>query len=218
MGVDRYVVVPRMENEIYLADSDTPWRCAHLKREDNSFNSLHDDGVERKGKQAGPICAMTGTIDSPGHLRGSQRVIGWDPGRKVVTDFYWDGLPKLGYAKLYNGAMTLHYEIDDTLVPITMAYAKAHGLIDENNDPIRHGQPRVASIVTKPQCLYQTNVFTWDVFFDNGESGVIDLYVPEGISPPDDKYLIGKKQREINNWKPANLYEETETEDTLFKM
>lgn len=201
MSVETYVIVPQDERELYLQEIIKPWRCGTLRKINSQFSELSDDGVERKGKQSGPICAVTGYIDSPIHLKGSQAVIGWDAGRKVVTDYHWDDLPILGYAKDHGGILTLHKEIDNTLVPMTIKEATELGYIDDLQNPIRQGQPKVQEVLSDPTRLYTTDIFEWDVKFDNGKQGKVYISAPEGNVLPEDNDLIGKKQRQISNLK-----------------
>ena len=72
-------------------------------------------------------------------------VIGWEADRFQVTDLEWDFLPVIGYG-VWNSASdtyALHEMTEGVLWPMTRFRADSIGIIDEQGQLIRRGQPLI---------------------------------------------------------------------------
>jgi hypothetical protein len=123
-------------------------------------------------------------------------VIGWDEGRSSVTDFGWDYLPRLGYAvrDQSSGNYILYEERTDRLHSMNLDRARSIGLLDEDGQLIRHGQPRIAHCYSVRPFI--RGYAEAKCVFDNGTAA--NLIIPTRDNEiPRETWLIGKRPMDV---------------------
>jgi hypothetical protein len=138
----------------------------------------------------------------PSRAIAAHLVLGWDEGRGSVTDFDWDYLPRLGYAVRNpgDGSYVLHEEKDGFLCPIDASRARELGLLDANDQLVRHGQPRITACENVRSFLdkYADAVCT----FTTGDKATLMIAIDSGELPPSG-WFVGKRPMDVRRY-PAD--------------
>ena len=129
------------------------------------------------------------------------RVIGWEPGRTRVTDWYWDYLPTLGYGvrDQQTGAYVLHEDVGGKLKPISPERARAAELLDAQSNLIQRGQAVIREC--RSVRAFVDRFAEADCLLSDGSEHALATEIAGGVLPPASWYR-GKKHTKYHLFLP----------------
>jgi hypothetical protein len=139
---------------------------------------------------------------NPAVLAQAHVVIGWDADRSSVTDFGWDYLPVLGFAVRIQRSTeyTLHEDRGGVLYALTKSRAIELGLLSEEGQPVRHGQPLIVECkLVKP---FITSYVQAECILNDGQAVELVTSIRSSVLP-DPAWYVGKRPVDVESYMSA---------------